>query len=201
MTLCVQTDLELFLQIVFTNQPNDPTVDYLISAADGLIKDEIGYDPEQDAAIVEIHDPSHTFDLWVRRPPINSVTEIQVDGTVLTASQYAAYLEDEDKSGLLRRIGARWSGQARGIQVTYDGGYAVIPTPLRDASVRIAARSFQKGAEFSADENTPGVTSIALAGSDSITWSESANNVALGALELTGAELGMISRYKRNWVA
>ena len=202
MTLSLQTDIEKFLQITFTIQPNDPNIDYLISSADGLIIDELGYDPQVALALVEVHDPSHTFDLWVRRPPIAAVNSVTIDGDLVAATAYTTYLVDEDKSGLIRRIdGQRWRSKLRGISIDYDAGYPTIPTPLRDASVRIAARAFQKGAEFSADENTPGVTKIALEGSDEITWSESANDVSAGAMQLTGVELGMISRYKRNWVA
>ncbi len=199
MALCTQEDVEKFLQIAFGSMP-EAVADYLIEGADGLIVDEIGYDPENDPAIVETHDPSHTFDLWVRRPPINSVASVVVDGTTIDSALYAVYLEDEDKSGLIRRLGARWSGLARGTVVTYDGGYAVIPFPLRDASVKIVSRAFEKGVGFAADGHTPGVTSVSLAGSDSISWSEAASDVAKGALELTMAELMMISTYKRNWV-
>ena len=201
MALCTQADVEKFLQITFGSMPEEVAT-YLIEGADGLIFDELGFDPQQDAALIEIHDPSNTFDLWVRRPPINSVTEIQLDGTVLAATAYTAYLNEEDRSGLIRRIdGQRWSSQLRGIRVTYDAGYSTVPFPLRDASVKIVARAFEKGVGFAADGHTPGVTSVSLAGSDSISWSEAASDVAMGALSITMDELKMISRYKRNWVA
>jgi hypothetical protein len=199
--LCTQADVEKFLQIAFGSIPEEVAT-YLIDGAEGLVQDEIGYDPTLEADLVEIHDPSHTFDLWVRRPPISAVNEIQIDGTVLPAEQYTFYLEDEDRSGLIRRIdGARWSSQLRGISVDYDAGYAFAPFPLRDACVKIVARAFEKGVGFAADGHLPGVTSVSLAGSDSISWSEAASDVAAGALELTMGELKMISRYKRNWVA
>ena len=201
MALSLQADLQRFLQIVFTNQP-EPVVDYLIEGADGLIIDYLGFDPQEDAALAEIHDPTGTFDLWVRRPPIASVATITIDGTALAATAFEVYLEDEDKSGLIHRIdGQRWASKRRGIIVTYAAGYATIPFPLRDASIRIVARAFQKGAEFAAEGRTPGVTQIALAGSDSITWSESANDVSTGALQLTAMERQMVSRYKRAWIA
>jgi hypothetical protein len=199
--LCTQEDVEKFLQIAFGSMPEEVAT-YLIDGAEGLVQNEIGYDPTAQAGLVEIHDPSHTFDLWVRRPPISAVNEIQIDGTVLAAEQYTVYLENEDRSGLIRRIdGARWSSQLRGISVDYDAGYAFAPFPLRDACVKIVARAFEKGVGFAADGHSPGVLSVALAGSDSIAWSESANDVAKGALELTGAELIMVAPYKRNWVA
>lgn len=200
MALCTQADVEKFLQIAFGVMPEDVAT-YLIEGADGLIFDELGYDPQAQAGEVEIHDPSHTFDLWVRRPPIGAVTEIQIDGTVLPATAYTVYLENEDKSGLIRRFdGNRWSSKLRGIQVTYDAGWTIVPFPLRDASVKIVARAFEKGVAFAADGHTPGVTSVSLAGSDSISWSEAASDVAKGALELLFGELSMISRYKRNWI-
>ncbi len=201
MALCTQADVEKFLQIAFGAIPEE-VADYLIEGADGLIFDEIGFDPQLQAGLSEIHDPSHTFDLWVRRPPIASVTSVTVDGTLIAATQYTFYLDGEDKSGLIRRIdGARWSGLLRGTVVVYDAGYTIVPFPLRDASVKIVARAFEKGVGFAADGHTPGVTSVSLAGSDAISWSEAASDVAKGALEITMGELTMISRYKRNWVA
>ncbi len=201
MALCTQEDVEKFLQINFGSMP-EAVADYLIEGADGLIIDYLGFDPQEQADLIEIHDPSHTFDLWVRRPPIGSVNEIQIDGTVLASTQYVVYLEDEDRSGLIRRIdGARWHSQLRGIRVDYDAGYPTIPFPLRDASVKIVARAFEKGVAFAADGHTPGVTAVTLAGSDSISWSEGSNDVSKGALELMAAERMGISRYKRSWVA
>lgn len=201
MALCTQEDVEKFLQIAFGSMP-EAVADYLIEGADGLIFDEIGFDPQLEADLIEIHDPTHTFDLWVRRPPIAAVNSVTIDGTALAATQYVVYLEDEDRSGLIRRIdGQRWSAPLRGISVDYDAGYAVVPFPLRDASVKIVARAFEKGVGFAADGHTPGVTSVSLAGSDSISWSEAASDVAKGALAITMDELQMISRYKRNWVA
>jgi hypothetical protein len=179
----------------------EEVADYLIEGADGLIFDEIGYDPQVSLAEVEIHDPSHTFDLWVRRPPIAAVNSVTIDGTLIAATQYTAYLDGEDKSGLIRRIdGNRWTGLLRGISVDYDAGYAVIPFPLRDASVKIVSRAFEAGVGFGADGHLPGVIAVSLTGSDSIQWSEGASDVAKGALEITMGELKMISRYKRNWV-
>ncbi len=201
MALCVQADVEKFLQIAFGAIPEDVAT-YLIEGADGLIFDELGFDPQVQLAESEIHDPSYTYDLWVRRPPIAAVTSVTIDGTVLPAAQYTFYLDGEDRSGLIRRIdGARWKGKLRGTVVVYDAGYpAPVPFPLRDASVKIVARAFEKGVGFAADGHTPGVTSVSLAGSDSISWSETASDVAMGALAITMDELKMISRYKRNWV-
>ncbi len=201
MALCTQADVEKFLQIAFGSVPEE-VADYLIEGADGLIFDELGFDPQLQADLVEIHDPSHTFDLWVRRPPIGAVNSVLIDGTALAATAFVVYLEDEDRSGLIRRIdGQRWSSKLRGIVVDYDAGYLTVPFPLRDASVKIVARAFEKGVGFAADGHTPGVTSVSLAGSDSISWTEAASDVAKGALEITMGELKMISRYKRNWVA
>lgn len=201
MALSLQADIQRFLQITFTVNP-EPVIDYLVEGADGQIIDYLGFDPQQADAESEIHDPSATFDLWVRRPPLRTLTSVTVDGTLIPAASYAAYLEGEAKDGLIRRIdGSRWGGQLRGTVILYNGGYLVVPFPLRDASIRMVARAFQKGAEFAADGNTPGVRTIALAGSDSITWSEGADDVSKGALELTGVERGMISRYRRKWVA
>ncbi len=200
MALCTQADVENFLQIGFGVMP-EPVADYLIEGADGLIFDELGFDPQLQAGLTEIHDPTHTFDLWVRRPPIGAVNSVTIDGTALASSAYVAYLEDELRSGLIRRIdGQRWSGPLRGISVDYDAGYATVPFPLRDASVKIVSRAFEKGVGVFADGHIPGVTSVSLAGSDSISWSAEASDVARGALEITAGELGMISRYKRNWV-
>lgn len=203
MALSLQADIQRFLQITFTANP-EPVIDYLIEGADSLVKDYLGFDPEVSLGESEIHDPTYTFDLWVRRPPIGAVASVTVDGTLLAGTAYTAYLDGEDKSGLIRRIdGQRWSGARRGIVVVYDAGYAVadMPKTIRDASVRIVAQAFQQGAAFAAEGNVPGVRSIALSGSDSVTWSDRSDDVAMGALEITGVERTQLSRYKRDWVA
>jgi len=192
--------LEKFLQIDFTN-PAEPIVVYLIEGADALIKSYIGYNPEGEDAITEIYDPTFTFDLWVRRPPIRGIDSIEIDGVALDPGSFTAYLEGESKAGLIRNLDRRWSSEPRGIEVVYDAGFAVVPADIRDASVRIVARAFQKGVEFSAEGSVPGIRSISLAGSDSITWSESADDASLGALELQFSERRTLSSYKRAWIA
>lgn len=204
MALSDQTDLEKFLQIVFGTNP-EPVVTYLIEGADSLIRDYIGFDPEQADGLAEVHDPTYTPNLWVRRPPIRDVTSITADGVTVDSSLYTFYLMDEDKSGLIRYLnGNRWASEPRGITVTYDAGYlpADLPKTIRDASVRIVARAFQKGVAFAQDGSgaTTGLRSIALAGSDSITWAEGSEDVALKALELTFGESRPLSQYKRGWV-
>jgi len=175
----------------------EPVVTFLIEGADALIKTYLGFDPEGEDDLVEIHDPTFTFDLWVRRPPIRAISAISIDGTALDSDSFTFYLEPERKSGLIRNLDRRWSSQPRGISVTYDAGYAIVPADIRDVSVRIAARAFQKGAEFASEGSIPGVRSISLAGSDSITWSDGADDVSKGALDLTTSERHNLSPYRR----
>lgn len=200
MSLSTQADLEKYLQIEFDNDP-EPVVTYLIEGADALIVSFLGFNPESEDGLVELHDPTFTEDLWVSRPPIRALTSISVDGTAIAASSFVAYLEGERSSGLIRKLNGRWSSLPRGIQVTYDGGYSEVPFDIRDASTRIVARAFQKGTEFAADGHAPGVRSISLAGSDSITWSEGADDVSKGSLALDAVERATLSRYKRSWIA
>lgn len=200
MTLCTQTDIESFLQIEFDNDP-EPVVDYLIEGSDALVIDYLGFNPEAEDNVAEIHDPTMTINLWVRRPPIRALTSVTLNGDTVDGDAYTTYLQGEDRSGLIRRVdGGRWNGNPRGITVTYDAGFDPVPFSIRDASVRIASRAFQQGVAFAAAGAMPGVRSIALAGSDSITWSESADDVAKGALELGPAERSMLSPYKKGWV-
>jgi len=198
--LCTQADLEKFLQIDFTN-PAEPVVAYLIEGADALIAKYLGYDPSPEDALVELYDPTFTFELWVRRPPIRGIDSIEIDGVALDPQAFTAYLEGESKAGLVRNLVSRWSSQPRGIEITYDAGFAVVPFDIRDAAVRIVARAFQKGVEFSAEGSVPGIRSISLAGSDSITWSEGADDASLGALVLQFSERQTLSGYKRAWIA
>lgn len=207
MPLATQADLEAFLQIDFTTDP-DPIVTYLIQGADALVIDYLGYNPEDEDGITEVHDPSSTPNLWVRRPPIRALTSVVVDGVTVDSDNYVAYGAGE-KSGLIRRLSGRWGGPLQATVVTYDGGYAPfgtggdfdLPATIRDASVRIAARAFEAGSAFAAEGHTAGVRSIALAGSDTITWSDGAEEAAEKAMTLTPSVRQMLAPHKLDWVS
>lgn len=187
MSFCVQGDVEKFLQIDVTNEP-DAAVTMLLENATGIIKSYIERDLELLTYTAELHDPPPDSNLWLDNWPINeSATAVAVteNATVLTVTtDYLVYLEE----GKIVRVSPaarprdwRPKDQLQAISVTYDAGYDFTIDPLlepeaviaRDVCTRIVARVFQAAAAYA---NAPiaaaGLKRLTLVGSDSVTFAD-----------------------------
>lgn len=144
MALCTQDDVEKVLQVDFGN-PADPVVAFLIANAGAAFERAADRKLEAVAGIVELHDPPwpRSGRLYVRQPPINAVTSVEVDGVLLVAGVDDDYLVHGNY--LLRR-GARWSAKPLGIRVVYDGGFVTVPFDVRQAVAQMVGRAFTAGA-------------------------------------------------------
>jgi len=193
MALCTQTQVEQRLQINFTDN-NDVVCAELIAAAQGHIERVAGRVIEA-ASITETFDgPAST--LWLQVTPVNSITSVTVDGTLLTANDYTY----TDYGRLARTTNSRersWTtSKQQSIVVVYNGGYTTVPYDLQDVCANMAARAFQAGASNAAiPAGAEGIKSIMLAGSDSITYKDTATEL-VNAVGLTEMETGIVAYYQ-----
>lgn len=193
MPLSTQTQVEQLLQINFDSDTDAACAQY-IGFADGIIIKYIGFDPNAEADIVEVHDPTWTQDLWVDRPTIEDVTSVVVDGVTLDESDTSGYVWYS--SGRVRRTGGLWSSDPQGIVVTYDGGYSTIPADLSFVSASLAARMMQAGSA-ALPSGLAGVKQIRLEGSDAVTFGDATMDLSAVA-RLTEADKELIDPYRRG---
>ena len=168
MALCTQTQVEQRLQINFTDN-SDVVVAELITAAQGHIERVAGRTIEAASHTETFDGPAST--LWLQNTPVNSITSITVDGTALTSNDYTY----TDYGRLARTVNSRernWStSKQQSIVVVYNGGYMTVPNDLQDVCANVAARAFVGGAAYAArPAGLEGISSISLAGSDSVSF-------------------------------
>ena len=198
MPYSTQTDLERYLQIDFTADP-DPTVTRLLTWAQAAIDNYIGYPLAAATGIVETHSPDGAESVMLKRAPVTAITSVVEDGQTLTVDVDYVWFAN----GILMRgskTGAsRWTHSRNGVVVTYDAGYATIPEDVVLISTEIAARMFTAAAaRANVDPTMIGVQSISLAGSDSVKFAEAVNDVVGAAVPLSDRQRAVLDRYRRE---
>lgn len=183
MALCTQLDVEQKLQWDITSEP-DAVITALIADAQALIETEIG-------RTVESASRTETFDggrwsLFLKWWPVTAVTSVTEDGTLLTVTtEYLWY----ERGKLIRTAGGyqkAWSnGKPQSIAVVYTGGYLTGThdmelEALGSLCAEVVARAFKKGADNAAlPAGASGqIASVTLAGSDSVTYTDSSGATA-----------------------
>lgn len=197
MTLAVQLDLEKFLQIDITAEPDAAITAYL-EAASAIIESYCNRVFTEDTIAGEVHDGGLSM-VFLRRPPVTSVATVVENSITLTAADYLFYSDGR----LVRRSGVFpyvWYWKPQTVVVTYDGGFNPIPHDVRDVCVRIAARAFQSSAAYAATSaSASSLKSVTLAGSDSVTYADAvsgAGGVATAAVQLTDADKAVLDKYR-----
>lgn len=196
--LALQADLEKFLQIDVTAEPDAAIIAYLQSAS-AIIESYCGRVFTSSTVTAEVHD-GRTTTIWLRQPPVTAVTTVVENAVTLAAADFLWYPD-----GRLVRLTETvppgptwWYPKLQTVTVTYTGGYAVVPFDVRDVTVRIAARAFQAGAAFAAAPVGAGaVRSVSLAGSDSVTYVDAVSgSVATAAVQLTDDDRRVLDKYR-----
>jgi len=115
----------------------------------GILQENSQYELYSGSEVItdETHDGDGTNLLVVRRPPISSVSSLQIDDTAMTATSYRAYDNyiklkwDEGNFAFPVGIG--------NIKVTYTSGFAAVPSDIKLAvlnAIEIIALHKQRGA-------------------------------------------------------
>ena len=194
MALCTQTQLEQRLQINFTDD-SDVVAAELIAAAQGHIEAYVGRSLEAASRTETFDAPTTT--IWLNVTPVNSITTVTVDGTALTASDYVFTEYGRLDRTSNSRVVSWGTHKLQSIEVVYDGGYGtgLVPYAIQDICAWSAARAFQTGAAYaSVPAGAEGVKQVMLAGSDSVTYIDTA--AAFAADNLTDQERRTLDFYR-----
>ena len=202
MTLATQAHVQNTLHSVFTNQP-EPVVTYLLEGATQAINTYVNRVLEEAVYTNELYDSvwGRTM-LQLRQYPVTAVADVTENGIALVEGDSFQWYP----KGYLARINGtreqRWVIGRKIIDVTYTAGYAVadIPADVRNICAAIAARHFEAGAAYAATPSGSSgkISTVALEGSDSITYAEDPNMASVGYVEMiTTNEMMLLNRYRK----
>ena len=213
MTLALQVHVEQFLQIDVATEPSAP-VTMLLENASGLVESYVGRSLEQ-ATRTEDYDLPDGSVLLLNHAPVTTLTSVTLltSGTVLVDGTDFVL---KARYGQLIRTAAdrrpiRWNRSGalimNEVEVEYVAGYDFTIDPLlerdalvaRDVTTRIVARAFQAAAAYAAlPAAADGIKSLTLVGSDSVTYSDAAADVASAAIQLTDGDKTALRTIKRT---
>lgn len=184
MALCTQADVEKRLQWDITAEP-DPVVTMLIADATSLIESELRRAAESAAARVETFDGGW-WSLFLTNWPVTAVASVVEDGTTLTVTTDYKW----SSSGKLIRVSGGYqiwwkTTKPDSIVVTYTGGYQSTTTEFNHLGAicaEMVARAFRKGADSAALPvgASGAIASVTLAGSDSVSYTDSSSSSSSG---------------------
>lgn len=194
--LATQLDLEKYGHVNITAEP-DASITARLESATAIIESYCNRIFASETVTGEIHDGG-SKSVFLRRPPITSITTVVENAVTLAATDYAIYAQE---GRLLRLSGGwphSWYWKPRNVVVTYVGGYVTIPFDIRLVCVRIAERAFKAGAAWSeAPAGAGAIKSITLADSDSVTYADAVTQgVATVASPLTDEDRAALDPYR-----
>ena len=212
--LTTQAAIESRLQIVFDADP-DPVIADLIAAAQAHIEGYVGR-PLESAEYVELYD-GHTPQIMLEHWPVTDVTAVSVDGTPLVVADEVRFwswgrLMRRGLDGAAEGFPQMWGSlQMQPVSVTYEAGYQAGThdselAHLGSICTEMVARAFRQALDW-VERPAGGVQSIALSGSDSVTYATGAGGgqvpaEALGSfLVLTQSDKDELAGYRSPAVA
>lgn len=93
----------------------------------------------------EKYDGHGREDLILKQYPINSVTDVRIDGDrAFGSGTIVTDYFTEDDVGILVRDPGVWPTYRKGIQVTYNAGYSSVPEDLQEAVLEVVAWSVRR---------------------------------------------------------
>ncbi len=200
MALCVQLDVEKFLQADVTAEP-EAQVTYLIENAGAQVEAYLDRTVEEQTVVTELHDGNGDYLIRLAHWPVTlPLTLVEEDGVALIeGTDYVAYEDGRVYRGT-KTFKSRWRGGLRAVDFDYTGGYAApIPFVIRDVCARMVARAFQAGSAYA---NTPvgaeGIKRISLEGSDSVEYTAAVSDVTRTAVILNDEEKQSLNFYRRQ---
>ncbi len=201
MALITQGDLEVYLQIDITDEPDATVAQYIAQAQ--AVAEAWCLQPLEHASVTEIFEVDQWENWYVTdRFPITAVTSVTEDDTLLTVDDEYKFYED----GRLRRLNgvldSSWSMFPNGVTVVYTAGYGdgapsgfiTVPPDLVLAIVTICGDLFRYGAAYAAQGAIP-IKSVQLEGSDTVAYAVETDRRQPG--ELSDAVKTMLSPYVR----
>jgi hypothetical protein len=181
--LCALSDVKDFL-FPGSNQTStdDSLIQRLITGASEWIASEIGRSILA-GNVTETHSGNDTRLLFVRRPPIVSVTNLYVDGNAIPAksSNVADYLTGNGYVAVESQIqlfGYLFTRGLGNIQITYRGGFNSVPADIEQACIELVGWAYR-------EKDRLGQSSKSLAGEVVSFSTDALSNRSKRALERT----------------
>lgn len=197
MSLCVQADVEKFLQIDISAEP-EPAVTMLIENAQAVIETYCDRTFEAESSITETLDGPGIERLLLSKWPITTVTSVTEDGVTLTvADDYLIYANTGELARGSSTTRRNWTSNRQAVTVVYDAGYTDVPHDIRDVCTRMVARAFQAASAFAnAPAGASSIREISLEGSDSVKYSKAVWDVASAAVQLTDEDRDVLDPWR-----
>jgi len=99
----------------------------------------------------EYYDGDNTSELLLRDYPITELTELKIDDTLITATDYATYYS----SGIIKMLYGIFSGGIQNVYVKYKSGFNPVPNDIKMAISELVSKKYEsfdkKGNSFSSE--------------------------------------------------
>ena len=189
-------DLEALMGESLAN-PTALIVAIALDAACQSVRTCIGQDVNLVTDDIEVHSGSGRRKMRLRQRPVRSVSEVKVDGTVVSATLYNV------RDAIISYTGSDvWSFGNDNIYVKYTHGWDVaepttfpVPADIRFVALVVARRVYES-VGFVQSGSVGGVLTGETIGDYSYTLSEAATGEVSAASTLTEAEMYALDRYR-----
>ncbi|MDC3414270.1 head-tail connector protein [Terrihalobacillus insolitus] len=118
MPLTTLSDVKEYLQIDSTITDQDSVLTSLIKATSQAMENYCKRKLEKDT-VIEEYDGTNSVNLYLKNFPIESITEITVDGVLVDSTTYKV----RKGEGIVVRTDGHWPHGILNIQATYETGY------------------------------------------------------------------------------
>lgn len=202
MALATQADVQTRATVTFTLNP-DPFIADLLVDAQAMIESRLGRAAES-ASYTETYDPGYPT-VFLRHWPVTDVAAVTVDGTALVVADDVVWYPDgrinRASDGLVTSWGT-WKRQS--VVVEYTGGYL---SPDHDRYLNhlgslvaeMVGRAFRQAIDWAATpEGAGAIQSIALEGSDTVTYATGGGDVGSVPVEAVGRFLALLDSERRE---
>ncbi|MCK5161772.1 MAG: hypothetical protein KAQ99_09390 [Candidatus Aureabacteria bacterium] len=152
-----QADIEKYLNIIFTNQP-DPTIGLFLTRASRKIDAFCNRDFIEHTDYIEYHNGEGRYSQYsetythnsivLENIPVIQVTEV-VDNSVVLVEGTDYELFEKDAMILLTPDMKYFVKKIKGVKITYDWGYAAVPDVIKDVCCWLVVQALGKQLKFS----------------------------------------------------
>jgi len=114
----------------------DVLLEKLIKRKQAVMERYIGY-PIEAADYTEKYDGNGENFLFLRKIPVNSVSQLKIDTSVINSAYYKVLGEE----GILY-CSLRFTKGVRNIEVQFNAGYEIVPEDLKDACIQLVCAEY-----------------------------------------------------------
>lgn len=184
--LTTEVALETALETAFATA----YAEFLINTASGFIEKYCNRILNDADYTSEIYDGTGFKNLYIKNPPINSIAAIHMWDTYNDTSLYEYSINTEyliDPEGQYIYLRSGWYKGIQNYQITYNGGYATIPSDLEYACIQYCAW-------INNNKNALGIKSERI-GTYAISYGF-AGKVTIGGLDVPSEMLSLLANYR-----